>query len=121
MNNTNMAQHQRMTEAAKSYKFPGEYMYKGVTYVDGISLSSIEKIEEGLELNSQDIIIACFPKSGKLRYYNSLRYEYLKNYVYVYIYICISYHSTTEKRRWLFELHSQWLKKHPQFINQLSF
>ena len=59
-----MAQYQGMTEAAKSYKFPGEYMYKGVTYVDGIPLSSIEKIEEDLELNSQDIIIACFPKSG---------------------------------------------------------
>ena len=76
MNSTNMAQHKGMTEAAKSHKLPGEYMYKSVTYVDVIPLSSLKKIEEDLELNSQDIIVACYPKSGKRRYFNSLRYEY---------------------------------------------
>ena len=61
-----MAQPQEMTESVEFYQIPGEYRYKGVTYCDEIPLSSIKRIEEELELTSQDIVVASFPKSGRL-------------------------------------------------------
>ena len=62
-----MTDYQGMSEAAKAYRFPGEHMYKGVTYSGLFPASSLRGIEEDLQLGSQDIVVASFPKSGMLK------------------------------------------------------
>ena len=59
-----MADSRGMSEAARAYRFPGEHVYKGVTYRDIVPVASLQGIEEHLELNSQDIVVASYPKSG---------------------------------------------------------
>ena len=64
---TTMADSREMSEQAMAYRFPGEHVYKGVTYRDVVPVASLKGIEKDLELNSQDIIVASYPKSGMLK------------------------------------------------------
>lgn len=47
------------------YKVPGSHEYKGIVYLPIFPVSVLEKIRDDLELTSQDIILATYPKCGK--------------------------------------------------------
>ena len=45
------------------FKHPGEHAYEGVTYTQSVPKESLEKVKD-MELRSDDVILATFPKSG---------------------------------------------------------
>ena len=45
------------------FKHPGEHEYEGVTYTQSVPKESLEKVKD-MELRSDDVILATFPKSG---------------------------------------------------------
>ena len=102
-----------LPDAAKSCKFQAKcHMYKGVTYSNEHPVSSLKKIEEDLELNSQDIVVASFPKSGRSRYLSLCVINFIEEtHVNTYKIHLTSFHDIETSL--VVRIHSQWRQEHP--------
>ena len=55
-----------MGSEREKHRYPGEFMYKGVTYKPYISIEHLRKFEEeALPLGNDAVFVISYPKSGK--------------------------------------------------------
>ena len=52
------------------YQYPGQHVFEGTVYNFGQPPEVLKKIKEELQLDPSDIVIASYPKSGKLDLYH---------------------------------------------------
>ena len=49
----------------EKYRYPSQFEDDGVVYTDPVCRESLPWMKKGLKLESSDIVIACYPKSGQ--------------------------------------------------------
>ena len=57
-----------MSHVDGPHRYPGEYTYKGVVYTPQFCIENLQWIEDHLQFGTDDVLVATYPKSGKIIY-----------------------------------------------------